>query len=57
MVDPADPLPIFRTPSILVVESPDRTAIQAMSLEAGDQDEAVWHKLTLPPGVTAIPHG
>ncbi len=56
MVDPANPLPIYRTPSILIVESPDRRAIQAMSLEAGDQDEAVWHKLTLPPGVTANPH-
>ena len=48
-------MPIFRSSAILVVESPDRTAIQAMSLEAGTMAEAVWDKFTLPPGVTASP--
>ncbi|MHB1557531.1 MAG: RNA polymerase sigma factor [Isosphaeraceae bacterium] len=53
MVDPRHPMPVFRTQDILVVESPDRRSIQAMSLAAGDQDHAVWSKFTLPPGVTA----
>jgi hypothetical protein len=47
--------PVFRVSSLLVVQSPDRTAIQAMSLDAGDQAAAVWAKFTVPPGVSASP--
>ncbi len=55
LVDPRHPMPVFRTQDILVVESPDRTSIQAMSLAVeGDRSgPAVWDRFTLPPGVTA----
>ncbi len=57
LVDPRHPLPVFRSQDILVVESPDRTSIQAMSLsvEGDGSDPAVWDRFTLPPGVTADP--
>lgn len=57
MVDWRHPLPVFRTQDILVVESPDRRSIQAMSLavEGNGRDHAVWEKFTLPQGVTANP--
>jgi hypothetical protein len=52
LAEAGNPLPVFRSSSILVVESPDRTAWQAMSLEAADTR---WQKLTFPPGITASP--
>ncbi len=54
MIDP-NQVPMLRAASILVVQSPDRKAIQAMSLDAGDQDAASWQKFTIPPGVSASP--
>jgi hypothetical protein len=46
---------LLRSLDIIVVESPDRTTIQAMSLELVDHagDAATWDKFTLPEGVTA----
>jgi RNA polymerase sigma factor (sigma-70 family) len=55
LFDPSRESPVFGVGSILVVESPDRTAIQAVSLDAGDQAAATWQKLTLPLGVSASP--
>jgi RNA polymerase sigma factor (sigma-70 family) len=52
VVDPWNPLPVFRTASILLVESPDRTAWEGMSLETRD---STWQRLQLPPGTTARP--
>jgi RNA polymerase sigma factor (sigma-70 family) len=55
LIDPRDPSPVWRSQAILVVQSPDRTAIEAMSLDAGDQAAASWQKFTMPPGVSALP--
>jgi hypothetical protein len=52
LVDPMDPLPVLHLGSILLVESPDRTAWEGMSLETRDSS---WHRLQLPPGTTASP--
>jgi hypothetical protein len=43
---------VFRTTSVILVESPDRTALEAMSLEASG---TAWRRLEIPPGTTAIP--
>jgi hypothetical protein len=51
-VDLGHPLPVFRSSSILVVESPDRRSWQAMSL---DSEDVAWQKLSIPAGVTATP--
>jgi hypothetical protein len=55
LADAFHPMPLFRSADIIVVESPDRTTIQAMSLELVDHagDAAAWDKFTLPQGVTA----
>src|SRR5579883_1979215 len=45
-------LPVLRTASLLLVESPDRTAWEGMSLETRD---STWKRLQLPPGMTATP--
>ena len=42
----------IRTASMVLVESPDRTAWEAMSLEI---DHPAWRKIELPPGTTAQP--
>jgi RNA polymerase sigma factor (sigma-70 family) len=55
LIDPRHPLGVVRSSSILVVQSPDRTAIEAMSLDAGDQAAASWQRFTIPPGVSASP--
>jgi RNA polymerase sigma factor (sigma-70 family) len=51
-VDLGHRLPVFRSSSILVVESPDRRSWQAMSPESED---VAWQKLPIPAGVTATP--
>jgi len=45
-------LPSIRTASMVLVESPDRTAWEAMSLEI---EHPAWRKIELPPGTTAQP--
>jgi len=52
LTGPRDPLPVFRTESILLVESPDGTSLEAMSLET---DNPKWQRLSIPPGVKLIP--
>jgi len=52
LTGPRDSLPVFRTGSILLVESPDRTTLEAMSLESDNPD---WRRLTIPPGVKLLP--
>ncbi len=52
LTDAFHPLPVFRSTSILVVESPDRTALEAMSLEI---DRPVWRRLPFPPEIKAVP--
>jgi RNA polymerase sigma factor (sigma-70 family) len=43
---------VFRTTSVILVESPDRTALEAMSLDTSD---TTWRRLAIPPGTTATP--
>ena len=50
MADVGNLLPVFRTTSMVLVESPDRTSWSAMSLEAQDP---TWKRLAIPPGTTA----
>ncbi len=45
-------LSTIRTASMVIVQSPDRTALQAMSLEL---DRPRWDKFQFPPGTTAQP--
>jgi hypothetical protein len=52
VVNPWEPLPVYRTESFLLAESPDRTAWEGMSLETQD---STWRRLQLPPGTTASP--
>jgi hypothetical protein len=52
LVEPRKGLPVFHVGSILLVESPDRTAWEGMSLETQDSS---WRRLQLPPGTTASP--
>ena len=52
VVLPWDPLPVYRTASFLLAESPDRTAWEGLSLETQD---STWRRLQLPPGTTASP--
>jgi RNA polymerase sigma factor (sigma-70 family) len=52
MVGPWEPMGTHGMRSYLVVESPDRTSLQAMSLEGFG---GTWKKLPLPPGIKALP--
>jgi hypothetical protein len=49
-IDARRTLALIRTHGILLAESPDRTALQAMSL---DLDHPRWDKCQFPPGTTA----
>jgi RNA polymerase sigma factor (sigma-70 family) len=51
-IDVRRPLPGMRMTSMVLVESPDRTAWEAMSLEI---EHPAWRKIELPPGTTAQP--
>ena len=44
--------PFFDAGSIIVVESPDRRTLRALSLVS---DKNTWEELTLPEGMTAVP--
>jgi RNA polymerase sigma factor (sigma-70 family) len=46
---------MIKSSGIVVVESPDRTAMQAMSLETDLAGAAVWQRLAVPAGITATP--
>ncbi len=43
---------MVKSGGIVVVESPDRTAMQAMSLET---EHTTWRSVTIPSGITATP--
>lgn len=47
-----DPIPVFGTGSILLVEAPDGQSLEARSVDSAD---AAWQKLALPTGVHATP--
>jgi hypothetical protein len=47
-----DPIPIFGTGAILVVETPDGRALEARSV---DSEDLAWHKLPIPPGIRVTP--
>ena len=52
-IAPQNVLPSLRTESMVLVESPSRTAFEAMSLEI---EHPAWRKIELPPGTTAQPY-
>ena len=52
-IAPKNVLPSLRTGSMVLVESPSRTAFEAMSLEI---EHPAWRKIELPPGTTAQPY-
>jgi hypothetical protein len=46
---------MVKSSGIVVVESPDRTAMQAMSLATDFAGAEVWQRLAVPAGITATP--
>ena len=52
LADFRDPIPAFGTGSIILVESPDGTALEARSVESED---SAWQKLAIPQGLHATP--
>jgi RNA polymerase sigma factor (sigma-70 family) len=52
LADFRDPISVFGTSSILLVETPDGRALEATSAESED---VAWHKLTIPAGVRVTP--
>lgn len=52
LADFRDPIPVFGTGSIVMVESPDGSALEARSVNSED---SAWQKLTIPGGIRATP--
>ncbi len=52
MADIRDPIPVFRSSSIILVENPDGKGFAAMSTETEDGE---WKRYELPPGQKATP--
>ena len=52
MADFRDPIPIFGTGSILVVDSKDGNSLEARSV---DSEDVAWQKLMIPPGLRVTP--
>jgi len=46
---------MVKSSGIVVVESPDRSAMEAMSLETDFAGAEVWQRLAIPDGITATP--
>jgi RNA polymerase sigma factor (sigma-70 family) len=52
LADYGDPIPVFGTGSILLVETQDGKALEARSV---DSEDVAWQKLVIPPGLRVTP--